>query len=133
MYVAVREEGAVFYRATVEYKAGSYFSAGGMRGIPGVEPSGSIQALDPLTGEPRWEFRLHSPPWAGVLSTAGGLVFSGTNEGNVFALDAANGKALWDFQAGAPVYNGPISHEFEGRQYLVVAAGRSLMAFTVGF
>jgi alcohol dehydrogenase (cytochrome c) len=131
IYVAVREEGTVFYRATPEYKAGSYFSAGGMRGIPGVEPSGSIKALDPLTGEQRWAFRLHSPPWAGVLSTAGGLVFSGTNEGNLFALDAASGKALWDFQAGAPVYSGPISYEFEGRQYLAVAAGRSLMAFTV--
>jgi alcohol dehydrogenase (cytochrome c) len=104
-----------------------------MRGIPGVEPSGSIKALNPLTGQQRWEFPLHSPPWAGVLSTAGGLVFSGTNEGNLFALDAASGKALWDFQAGAPVYAGPISYEFEGRQYLTVAAGRSLMAFTVAF
>jgi alcohol dehydrogenase (cytochrome c) len=132
MYVAVREEGTVFYRATAEYRAGSYFSAGGMRGIPGVEPSGSIQALDPLTGAQRWEFPLHSPPWSGVLSTAGGLVFSGTNEGNVFALDAASGKALWDFQAGAPVYAGPISYEFDGRQYFAVTAGRNLMAFTVG-
>jgi alcohol dehydrogenase (cytochrome c) len=131
MYVAAREEGTVFYRATAEYRAGSYFSAGGMRGIPGVEPSGSIKAIDPLTGEQRWEFPLHSPPWAGVLSTAGGLVFSGTNEGNIFALDAASGKPLWDFQAGAPVYAGPISYEFEGRQYLAVTAGRSLMAFTV--
>ncbi len=131
MYVAVREEGTVFYRATAEYKAGSYFSAGGMRGIPGTEPSGSIKALDPLTGQQRWEFALHSPPWAGVLSTAGGLVFSGTNEGNLFALDAASGKPLWDFQGGAPVYAGPISYEFEGRQYLAVTAGRSLLAFTV--
>ncbi len=40
LYVAVREEGTVFYSATAEYRAGSYFSAGGMRGIPGVEPSG---------------------------------------------------------------------------------------------
>ena len=65
-----------------------------------------------------------------MLSTAGGLVFSGTNEGNLFALDAASGKPLWDFQAGAPVYAGPISYEFEGRQYFAVTAGRSLMAFT---
>jgi alcohol dehydrogenase (cytochrome c) len=129
MYVAVREEGTVFYRATPEYKAGSYYSAGGMRGIAGVEPSGSIQAIDPLSGERKWEFPVHSPPWAGVLSTAGGLVFSGTNEGNFFALDAASGKPLWDFQTGAPVYAGPISYEFEGRQYVAVAAGRSLIAF----
>jgi alcohol dehydrogenase (cytochrome c) len=131
LYVAVREEGTVFYRATAEYKAGAYFSAGGMRGISGVEPSGSIQALDPLTGDKRWEFPLHSPPWAGVLSTAGGLVFSGTSEGNIFALDAATGKPLWDFQAGAPVYAGPISYRYEGRQYVAVTAGHSLLAFAV--
>jgi alcohol dehydrogenase (cytochrome c) len=130
MYVAAREEGTIFYRATAEFKAGSYFSAGGMRGIPGVEPSGSIKALHPLTGEQRWEFALHSPPWAGVLSTAGGLVFGGTNEGNIFALDSRNGKRLWDFQAGAPVYAAPISYEFDGKQYLAIAVGRSLMAFT---
>jgi alcohol dehydrogenase (cytochrome c) len=131
MYVAAREEGTVFYRATPEYRAGSYFSAGGMRGIPGVEPSGSIKALDPLTGEQRWEFALHSPPWAGVLSTAGGLVFGGTNEGNLFALDAANGKPLWDFQSGAPVYAAPVCYEFERKQYIAVTAGHSLLAFTI--
>lgn len=131
LYVAARQEGTVFYRATAEYRAGSYFSAGGMRGIPGVEPSGSIKALDPLTGVERWEFPLHSPPWAGVLSTAGGLVFGGTNEGNIFALDSASGKPLWDFQAGAPVYAAPVCYEFEGKEYVAVTAGHSLLAFTI--
>jgi alcohol dehydrogenase (cytochrome c) len=130
MYVAAREEGTIYYRATAEYKAGSFFSAGGMRGIPGVEPSGSIKALDPLTGEQRWEFALHSPPWAGVLSTAGGLLFGGTNEGNLFALDATSGKRLWDYQAGAPVYAAPMCYEFEGKQYVAITVGHSLMAFT---
>jgi len=97
-----------------------------------VEPSGSIQALDPLTGERRWEFSLHSPPWAGVLSTAGGLVFGGTNEGNVFALDAATGKALWHYQAGGAVYSAPISYRFEDRQYVAVPAGHSLIVFLAG-
>jgi alcohol dehydrogenase (cytochrome c) len=131
LYVAVREEGTIFYRATAEYQAGSYFTAGGMRGIAGIEPTGSIQALDPLTGGKRWEFAMHSPPWAGVLSTAGGLVFGGTPEGNFFALDASTGKPLWNFQTGAAVYSNPISYQFEGRQYIAVTAGRTLIAFTV--
>ena len=50
------------------------------------------------TGETRWDFALHSPPWAGVLSTAGGLVFSGSAEGNLFALDAASGKPMQTIQ-----------------------------------
>jgi alcohol dehydrogenase (cytochrome c) len=81
MYVAAREEPTVFYRATAEFKQGVYYTAGGIKGIPGIEPSGSIKALDPSTGEQRWEFPLHFPPWAGLLSTAGGLVFGGTQGG----------------------------------------------------
>jgi alcohol dehydrogenase (cytochrome c) len=47
---------------------------------------GAVRALDVLTGERRWEHRLLSPLWAGVMATAGGLVFGSTNEGNVFGL-----------------------------------------------
>ena len=56
--------------------------------IPGEEPWGALRALDWQTGETRWEFRVHTPPWCGVLSTAGGLVFSGTMEGDFFALSS---------------------------------------------
>jgi alcohol dehydrogenase (cytochrome c) len=131
LYVATRQEGTAYYNATAEYIKGTYFVAGGNRGIPGVEPSGSIQALDPTSGEQRWSFALHSPPWAGVLSTAGGLVFGGTSEGNVFALDATSGKALWNFQTGATVTSNPISYELDGKQYIAMAAGHTLIAFAV--
>jgi alcohol dehydrogenase (cytochrome c) len=128
-YIAAREEGTVYYHATADFHEGTYYTAGGIRGIANVEPSGSIKALDPSTGEQKWEFPLHSPPWAGVLSTAGGLLFGGTTEGNVFALDSSTGKPLWDFQAGAAVASGAMSYEFEGKQYVVITAGRTLIAF----
>jgi alcohol dehydrogenase (cytochrome c) len=76
-----------------------------------------------------WEFRLHSPPWAGVLSTAGGLVFSGSNEGNFFALDAKTGKPLWDFEAGGPISANPISFNIAGHQHIAIAADRVLYVF----
>jgi alcohol dehydrogenase (cytochrome c) len=47
------------------------------------------------------EKKIFSAPWAGVLSTAGGLVFAGTNQGDFLALDATTGKSLWRFQIGA--------------------------------
>ena len=130
-YIGMREEGTVFYRATAEYKTGTIYTAGGIHGLPSVEPSGAIKAVDPLTGNTKWEFALHSPPWAGLLSTAGGLVFGGTNEGNLFALDATSGKPLWNFQAGGPALGNAISYEFAGKQYVVLTAGRALMAFGV--
>jgi len=130
-YVAVRETGGYYYKSAVEYTSGEPFFGGGGRGLPTDSDWGAIRALDVLTGGKRWEFRLNSPPWAGLLATAGGLVFGGTNEGNIFALDARTGMPLWDFQAGGGVYANPVSYELDSRQYVAVAAGRALFAFAL--
>ncbi|MBI3665881.1 MAG: PQQ-dependent dehydrogenase, methanol/ethanol family [Acidobacteria bacterium] len=130
-YVAVREEGTTFYVGAAEHRPGAWFAGGGIRGIPGVEPSGSVKALEVETGKTRWEFPLHSPPWTGLLSTAGGLVFGGTNEGHFFALDAATGKPLWRFPTGGAVLAGPISYLSEGKQHVAIAAGHALFVFAV--
>jgi len=90
---------------------------------------GAIRALETQTGEIRWEFKLHSPPWAGVLSTAGGIVFSGSNEGNFYALDARTGRSLWDFQTGGPIAANPISFTVDGHQRIAISADRVLYAF----
>jgi alcohol dehydrogenase (cytochrome c) len=90
-----------------------------------------VRALDALTGEQRWEFRLLGPPWSGVLATAGGLVFGGSREGNVFALDAATGEPLWDFQAGGPCQANPISFLIDGRQHVALAMGQAILVFAL--
>lgn len=131
LYVPAREEPTVYYRATAEYRAGSYYSAGGMRGVPAVEPKGSVKALVATTGEQKWEFPMHSPPWGGLLATAGGLVFGGTTDGSVFALNARTGEPLWDFPVGGPVQSNPVTYLCDGRQYFAIAAGHALIAFSV--
>ena len=90
---------------------------------------GAVRALESTTGKLKWEFRLHTPAWAGVLATAGGVVFGGANEGNFFALDAATGKPLWDFQAGGVVVANPISFLIDGKQHVAIAAGQSVVVF----
>ncbi len=128
-YIAVRELGSIYYKREAEYKPGTFFAGGGEAGIPGSDRAGAIRALEAATGKLRWEFPLHTAPWAGVLSTAGGLVFSGTDEGNFFALDAATGTALWDFQTGGPITANPISFTLEGKQCIAIAASRVLYVF----
>jgi len=130
-YVGVREEGSLFHKGDAEYKPGGIFTGGSIRGLPGVEPKGSIQALEVETGKMRWEFPLQSPPWAGVLSTAGGLVFASANEGYFFALDAATGKPLWRFQTGGPIFSNPISYWSDGKQHIALAAGHALITFAL--
>jgi alcohol dehydrogenase (cytochrome c) len=128
-YVAVREEGQIYHKGEAEYKAGSLFNGGGSRDIPGAERWGAIRALTPQTGEKVWEFRLQTPPFAGVLSTAGGLVFGATPEGDFFALDATSGKPLWHFQTGGNVISNPISYQSAGRQQVAITSGNSIFAF----
>jgi alcohol dehydrogenase (cytochrome c) len=130
-YVAVREQGAVYYKGEAEYRAGARFDAGGFRNIPGDAAYGAVRALRPETGEKEWEFRLHSPAWAGLLSTAGGLVFGGAEEGDFFALDARTGKLLWRFQTGGQVIANPVSFLAGKRQMVAIAAGQAVYAFAL--
>lgn len=128
-YVAAREMGSYYYKGEAVYKPGTFFAGGGERGLDGDKASGAVRALKPGTGKLVWEFRLKSPPWAGVLSTAGGLVFGGSNEGNFYAVSADMGKPLWDFQTGSSMESNPISFSVRGRQYIAVAAGRAVFVF----
>jgi alcohol dehydrogenase (cytochrome c) len=130
-YVAVREMASYYLKGEAEYKPGGFFAGGGERALDGDEAWGAVRALNPNTGKLVWEFRLKSPPWAGVLSTAGGLVFGGSNEGNFYALDAHTGQALWDFQTGSSLESNPISFLVDGQQYIAVAAEKAVFVFAL--
>ena len=129
VYVATREAGATYFKREADYKPGTFFAGGGERRIPESQQWGAIRALEPTTGKLAWEFKLVSPPWTGVMSTAGGLVISGSNEGNIFALDARTGKPLWNFHSGGQVSSNPISFHIDGHQHIAIAANRVLYVF----
>ena len=128
-FVPVREMGSYYYKGEAEYKPGTFFSGGGERPLPADQIYGMVRALDVSTGKLRWEFRLQSPTWAGLLSTAGGVVFSGSNEGNLFALDSLTGKPLWDFQTGGRIEANPVSFLIDGKQHVAIAAGTAIFVF----
>jgi alcohol dehydrogenase (cytochrome c) len=94
-------------------------------GFPGPEDGlrGSLVAWDPAAGKKVWEVQQKSPNWSGVLSTAGGVVFVGTQTGQFKAYDAKNGKELWSFQTGSGITGLPIAWESKGRQYITVTSG----------
>jgi len=94
-------------------------------GFPGPEDGnrGSLVAWDPAAGKKVWEVNLKAPNWSGVLSTAGGVVFVGTQTGQFKAYDAKNGKELWSFQTGSGISGLPIAWEHQGRQYITVTSG----------
>jgi alcohol dehydrogenase (cytochrome c) len=130
-FVAARDSGALYLKGNAEYKPGAQFNGGGQSPIVGEPPIGFIRALNPDTGELKWEFRLHSDANAGVLSTAGNLAFAGTNEGDFFALDALTGRAVWHFQTGAAINANPVSYLSGGKQQVAIASGNSIFAFAL--
>ena len=66
-----------------------------------------------------------------LMTTAGGLVFSGDPSRNFVAFDAANGNPLWHVRLPAMVSNGAITYLLDGQQYVVTAAGDELFAFVL--
>jgi alcohol dehydrogenase (cytochrome c) len=92
----------------------------------------AFQAIDYRTGDTVWR---HEWPGgggvgAGILTTATGLVFTGDGRGNMVAFDGGNGELLWHTRIGN-MSNGPQTYLVDGRQYLLVAVGERLYAFTL--
>jgi alcohol dehydrogenase (cytochrome c) len=123
-YVNASQNYSVFY-LTAQGKAEGF--AGRDDGLPGDK--GFTLAIDYKTGKICWRHEGDSN--AGLLSTAGKLLFTGDSSGHLMALDPANGHALWHVNTGEYVGNGPMTYELAGRQFVVFAAGDTLYAFTL--
>jgi alcohol dehydrogenase (cytochrome c) len=84
---------------------------------------GALVAWDPVAGKAVWTAPNKSPYWSGVLSTAGGVVFTGSQSGQFMAFDSKSGKKLWSFQTGSGISGLPITWERNGRQNVTVLSG----------
>jgi alcohol dehydrogenase (cytochrome c) len=95
------------------------------------EGYGAIRALDPKTGEKKWDFKMVNYTESGVLSTGGDLVFGGGMDGNFVALDARTGQRLWHVFLGGPNASGPISYAVNGKQYVIGTGMGTMYAFAL--
>jgi alcohol dehydrogenase (cytochrome c) len=92
-----------------------------------------LMAIEPKTGKIAWKHKYRTVAdgrGQGLLTTAGRLLFGGDPDGNFVAYDVANGNPLWHAATGQ-VSNAPETYMVDGRQYVLVAAGDTLFAFTV--
>ena len=96
----------------------------GTRKLKPDDVFGHFLAINPLTGEKKWEIPLTDlPSSAGMLATGGGLVFTGKLTGEFIALDEDTGKTLWQFKTGSSVNSTAITYTHNGRQYVTIASG----------
>jgi len=160
MYVSTWEaNGQIFTGTPIVYAPGSGFGGGvnqpfvpmpdaPTRGIPGAPSvpnlrrgpinnwtdaagNGAVQAIDPLTAEARWKFRMTDVTDTGIFTTATDLLITGGREGYLQALDARTGSLLWKSNLGSQMLNNPITYAVNGKQYIAAAAGLSLFVFAL--
>lgn len=85
---------------------------------------GYLRAIDPLTGDTQWS--VESSSWqdrAGVLTTAGGLVFNGDITGRFSVYDIDDGERLWSVNTGTSIMAAPMTYDIDGEQFVAVTAG----------
>lgn len=131
LFLVFAESGNRYVRSDMAYEPGKGYWGG--RTLPAGENNyAGIRALDAATGAMKWEFKISQGSLAaGVMATAGGVVFAGTREGNFVALDSRTGKLLWRFQTGGTIASAPISYAVDGKQFIALAAGGVLYSFAL--
>ena len=133
-FVNAREACMTFYSWKPEYTPGERFTGGAGQRVRSAELPvyGALRAIDPATGQRKWEFKLLTPSTTGLLSTASGLLFGGDAEGNLLALDSRSGKHLWSYRMGSLIWGAaPTTVMLDGRQLVMLPAGNTLVAFGI--
>ena len=94
---------------------------------PGMENAGSLFAISAETGKTLWRYDQRAGMMS-LVATGGGLIFGGDTEGKFRAFDQSNGKILWEVNLGSPVTGYPITFSVNGKQYIAVSTGNSLVS-----
>jgi quinohemoprotein ethanol dehydrogenase len=127
MYIQGTNQYMTLTRSEEEFKEGDAYYGSIFGPITNAPTRGTLTAIDVKTNKVAWQEQWDSQAYSGVLSTKGGLLFAGHNDGRLLAYDAKTGSRLWEFQTGAGVNAPPITYEIDGVQYIAVfAAGNSL-------
>jgi PQQ-dependent dehydrogenase (methanol/ethanol family) len=97
---------------------------------PGTQNAGSLFAISAETGKTLWRYDQRAGMMSSV-ATGGGLVFVGDTAGHFRAFDQQNGKILWDVNLGSEVSGYPITFSVNGKQYVAVSTGSSLVSTSI--
>jgi alcohol dehydrogenase (cytochrome c) len=151
-YLSIWDDyGSIYTPQQQEYRAGQAFVGGSPRpytpvpGAPAVPTlrrgainnwteavgHGAVIAIDPRTGERKWTYTMTDVTDSGILTTASDVLFTGGREGYFQAIDARSGQLLWKSNLGGQMAAGPITYQVDGKQYVAIAAGHAIFAFTL--
>ncbi|MEP6915654.1 MAG: PQQ-binding-like beta-propeller repeat protein [Acidobacteriota bacterium] len=133
-YVQTFEKCSIYTKSEQgDWQTGKTYLGGSQRTASDPTPERILKAIDIRTGAIVWELPQPGPAnsWGGTLSTASGLVIVGEEGGALMAVDAVSGKPLWSFQTNQTWRASPMTYGFDGKQYIAVAAGPSIIALAL--
>ena len=91
-----------------------------------------LEGIDTKTGDIRWRHEIGDGEGAaGILTTAGKLLFTADNSDNLLALDPETGKTLWHVPVGGRMVSSPMTYELNGRQYLLTPVQNVILAWAL--
>ncbi|MBS1820471.1 MAG: PQQ-dependent dehydrogenase, methanol/ethanol family [Acidobacteria bacterium] len=132
-YFMTLEDCSIFSTKPQEFQEGKAYYSTGARHRPEEDAKKYLLAYDLRKGEFVWRQPQvgDSHSFAGVMSTASGLVAFGDDAQMFEIIDARTGKPLWHFNTGQAMHSSPMSYAVNGKQYFAVAAGNDLFAFAL--
>jgi quinohemoprotein ethanol dehydrogenase len=97
----------------------------------GFDTTGYLTAYDMSTGKIAWQDKFPQEScYSGAVTTAGGLLFVGHNDGDLVAYNVETGEELWKFQTGAGANTTVTPFEEEGEEKIAFYAGGNSLAAT---
>jgi alcohol dehydrogenase (cytochrome c) len=88
-----------------------------------VTAHGALWAMDLRTGKVVNKATFQPPTESGMLSTDGGLLFTGHMTGKFAAYDETTLQEVYSFNLGTPITAPPMTYSVGGKQYIAVIAG----------
>lgn len=131
LYIPVLEQCDVYTASETVPPPMKDMMGGGGEPLPTQPGKFYLRAIHPQSGETRWEYPMTGPAtmWAGAVSTEGGVIFFGDDDGQLVALDARSGRHLWHYSIGQTLTASPMTYSLDGRQYVSIAAGADVFTF----
>jgi alcohol dehydrogenase (cytochrome c) len=132
-YVQTNDKCGILTRTDAPFQLGHSYMGGSFSPDPADPGRRVLRAFDIQTGKAVWELPQTGAgeSFGGVLSTAGGVVLYGADDGSFAAADAKTGKPLWSFQTSQETHASPMTYLFDNKQYVAIAIGPNILAFAL--
>ena len=136
LYLCGSDTTSLFSYKEVEYeeeeiRAGRQFLGSAFDAPAGAQLKGTFTAMDMRTNRIAWQQEWNGTAdncYSGSVTTGGGLVFVGRNDGRLIAYDAADGDQLWEAQTGAGANAPAAVFEHDGQQHVLQLSGGNSLA-----